>query len=127
MIRKLTHVTVIVPDYDEALDYYVNTLGFVKHTDAAFGDGMRWVTVAPKGQENLHIVLAKAFDPDHEDKIGKLTGWVFEVDDCQAEYESLVVKGVAFTEMPTAYMWGIQAIFKDKFENQFVLLQPTLN
>ncbi|EJN57207.1 VOC family protein [Halogranum rubrum] len=47
MFTDLTHVTILVDDQDEALDYYTNTLGFGTHDDAAFGDGMRWVTVAP--------------------------------------------------------------------------------
>jgi predicted enzyme related to lactoylglutathione lyase len=125
MITSLNHVTVLVKDQDEALKFYTEKLGLEKRADEAFGEGMRWLTVAPTGQTNLEIVLNPAFSPDAESKIGKLTGWVFHTDDCRKEYETLQARGVTFTEAPTEQMWGIQAQFEDLYGNQFVLLQAS--
>jgi catechol 2,3-dioxygenase-like lactoylglutathione lyase family enzyme len=125
MITGPHHVTVLVRDQDHALRFYVDILGFEKIADDSFGPGMRWLVVAPKGQAQPHIVLNKAFDPDMETRIGKLSGWVFHTEDCQATYADLLAKGVKFTEKPTTHIWGIQALFEDLYGNQFVLLQPT--
>jgi predicted enzyme related to lactoylglutathione lyase len=125
MITSLNHVTVLVRDQDEALAFYTEKLGLEKRADDMFGEGYRWLTVAPPGQTNLEIVLNPAFGPQDEVKIGKLPGWVFHTDDCQADYERLKGRGVKFTEAPTEQMWGMQALFEDLYGNQFVLLQPS--
>lgn len=125
MITGPHHVTVLVRDQEHALRFYVDVLGFEKIADDNFGQGMRWLVVAPKGQAQPHIVLNKAFDPDMESRIGKVSGWVFHTEDCQATYDDLKTKGVKFTEKPTAHIWGVQALFEDLYGNQFVLLQPT--
>ena len=57
MITKLGHVTILVRDQDEALEFYTEKLGLEKRTDVPFGPGMRWLTVAPKGQREVAIVL----------------------------------------------------------------------
>ena len=124
MITGPHHVTVLVRDQEQALHFYVNILGFEKIADDSFGPGMRWLVVAPKGQTQPQIVLNKAFDPEMETRIGKLSGWVFHTDDCQATYADLETKGVKFTEKPTLHVWGVQALFEDPYGNQFVLLQP---
>lgn len=124
MLTGPHHITILVRDQEQALHFYVDMLGFEKIADDNFGTGMRWLVVAPKGQIQPHIVLNKAFDPDAETHIGKLSGWVFHTDDCQATYNNLKAKGVKFTEKPTSYMWGVQALFEDLYGNQFVLLQP---
>lgn len=126
MITGPHHVTVLVRDHEVALHFYVDILGFEKITDDTFGPGMRWLVVAPKGQSQPQIILNKAFDPDTETRVGKLSGWVFHTDDCQAAYADLITKGVKFTEKPTPYKWGVQALFEDPYGNQFVLLQPSL-
>jgi len=124
MITGPHHVTVLVRDQEHALRFYTDILGFEKIADDNFGQGMRWLVVAPKGQVQPHIVLNKAFDPDMETRIGKLSGWVFHTEDCHATYDTLKAKGVKFTEKPTSHAWGVQALFEDPYGNQFVLLQP---
>ena len=124
MITGPHHVTVLVRDQEQAVRFYVDILGFEKIADDTFGPGMRWLVVAPKGQAQPHIVLNKTFDPAMENRIGKLSGWVFHTDNCQATYADLKAKGVKFTEKPTSHVWGVQALFEDLYGNQFVLLQP---
>jgi len=93
MITKLVRVTILVSDQDEPLNWYIEKLGFEKKADTAFGSGARWLTVAPKNQEELEIVLQKPNISLHGKKgarelmkrIGEGTTWVLETDDCRKE------------------------------------------
>jgi len=132
MISKLIRVTILVRDYDEALRFYKNQLGFEQRADFAFGAGMRWVTVAPPQQRELEIVLqvpVEAFHgaehaQDMRAHIGQQPTWVFETDDCQAEYTTLAARGVTFTQAPKAEPYGTEALFQDPYGNTYSLLQP---
>jgi catechol 2,3-dioxygenase-like lactoylglutathione lyase family enzyme len=125
---QLRYVTVVVRDYDEALRWYTEVLGFRKVEDRNFGPGRRWLVVAPQGQNNLGIVLdlaAASSEPgmkNHSDRIGKETNWVFQVSDCAKLYETLNARGVRFTAAPKTQPWGAsQAIFEDLYGNVFVV------
>jgi predicted enzyme related to lactoylglutathione lyase len=131
MIERLSHVTTIVKDIDEALDFYTKKLGFMKVTDNRIGDGYRWVTVAPKGQQGLEIVLQHPDPAMHgEDgakelmkEIGKGTTWVFKVDDCKKTCDQLRKKGVEILQEPEALPYGVEAVFEDLYGNRFVLME----
>src|SRR5687768_7416047 len=97
MIKKVSHVTIIVKDQDKALHWYESKLGFEKRTDATFGPSQRFLTVAPKEHKDLEIVLQKP-DPAFHGKeegdelsqmVGKGTLWVLETDDCNRMVEDL--------------------------------------
>ena len=119
-IGRLMHVTVFVRDYGEALKWYTEKLGLEKTADQPFGSDERWITVAPQGQAEMQIVLAKA-KGETTDLIGKQSHWVFQTDDCQKLYETLVARGVKFVAPPVKQSWGTQAIFEDLYGNTFVL------
>jgi predicted enzyme related to lactoylglutathione lyase len=130
MIIRLTLVTILVRDQDEALQWFTEVLGLEKRQDAAFGKGGRWLVVAPSGQNDFGIVLQKP-DPnvhgeerarERNGQIGKGTTWVFRADDLDATYESLKGKNVNFVSPPTALPWGRQAIFEDLYGNQYALM-----
>jgi predicted enzyme related to lactoylglutathione lyase len=128
-ITKLRHVTIFVRDYEEALRWYTNKLGFAKVEDRVFGNGQRWLVVAPAGQMDVGIVLAKDDTSDkggtsgkHVERVGATKYWVFDTDDCQKSYEALTVRGVKFTRPPQKLPWGTQAEFLDLYGNEFVLL-----
>lgn len=134
MIRSLSHATIYVTDQDEALDFYVNKLGFEVRTDARM-DGFRWLTVGPKGQKDLEIVLMEPkpgfmFDADTVGQLkelmakGAFGAGVFHTDDCQATYEKLQGLGVEFMSEPPERPYGIEATFKDNSGNWFSLTQP---
>jgi len=131
MIERLSHVTIIVRDIDEALDFYTEKLGFEKIMDAPMGPGMRWVTVAPKGQKDVEIVLQKpspqmqgeAVAKEMMKQIGKGTSWVFRVDSCRKTCDRLRAKGVTIVREPEKLPFGIEAIFADLYGNQFILLE----
>ena len=133
MITRLSHVTIWVEDHEEALAFYVGKLGFEKRTDATL-EGFRWLTVAPKGQLDLEIVLMKLVPGPMMDSAtleelraltrkGALGGGVFAVDDCPAIYEDLKAKGVEFMSAPREQPYGIEATLKDPFGNWFSMTQ----
>jgi catechol 2,3-dioxygenase-like lactoylglutathione lyase family enzyme len=117
-IDRFACITVAVKNQDEALRWFVDKLGFEKRTDMP-GPGMRFLTVSPKKQPELQIILADWF-PDH---VGKNPTAVLNTDDCRATFEDLKGRGVVFTEEPTQRPFGLQAVFKDLCGNSYALLE----
>jgi catechol 2,3-dioxygenase-like lactoylglutathione lyase family enzyme len=136
MIQRLSHATLFVEDQDAAKDFYVNKLGFEVRFDETMDNGFRWLTVAPKAQPELQIVLMKAainpFFLDAESaaalqlllKKGVLGAGVFQTGDCHKTYEELSAKGVEFKSPPQERFYGTEAVFKDNCGNWFSLTQP---
>ncbi len=125
MITKLVHVTLWVKDQDEALDFYANQLGFTKKADdSSMIPGYRWLTVAPKEQTDVEIVLGLAHSPETQAQVGKAGTWVLHTDDCRKEYETLKARGVKFTQAPKDQPYGVEALFEDLYGNSYDLLQP---
>jgi catechol 2,3-dioxygenase-like lactoylglutathione lyase family enzyme len=136
MIQKLSHATLFVEDQDAAKDFYVNKLGFDVRMDETMDNGFRWLTVAPKGQPDLQIVLMKvAVNPFFLDaesvtalqlllKKGVLGAGVFQTADCRKTYEELSAKGVEFKSPPQDRFYGTEAVFNDNCGNWFSLTQP---
>ncbi|QYK52861.1 MAG: VOC family protein [Fimbriimonadaceae bacterium] len=130
MVTKLSHATIWVFDQDVAYDFYVNKLGFDVRTDHTMDNGFRWLTVGPKTQPDLEIVLmpvgpGPALSEEQAQilgdlvKAGCLGAGVFECDDCDSTYADLVAKGVEFKTEPTQQFYGKEAIMKDPFGNWF--------
>jgi len=135
MIQRLSHVTIWVLDQDAAYDFYVNKLGFEVHTDAKMDNGFRWLTVTPKGQPELEIVLMPTapgpmMDQETSDalrnliKAGKLGAGVFATADCRKTFDELKAKGVEFSQEPTERFYGVEALMKDNSGNWFSLSSP---
>jgi catechol 2,3-dioxygenase-like lactoylglutathione lyase family enzyme len=129
MINKLTHTTIYVVDQDRAKDFYVNKLGFECRDDARMGD-FRWLTVGPKPQPDVRIVLMKIGSgpphaAEHADAMMKLVaagmmgGGVFVTDDLRRDYQEMTAKGVEFAKPPTEEPYGFAAVFKDDSGNFF--------
>ncbi len=130
MIIRVTHVSLLVRDQEEALQWYTEKLGFEKRMDGPFPEGKgRWLTIAPAGQQELEIVLQP---PEwglgdaaaRVELIGKQPGWVVETGDCRRDYEMFKARGVQFVSPPEELPWGISAVFVDLYGNQHNLLQP---
>jgi catechol 2,3-dioxygenase-like lactoylglutathione lyase family enzyme len=132
MIQRLSHVTIWVLNQDEAYDFYVNKLGFNVHTDFKMDNGFRWLTVTPKGQPDLEIVLMPTepgpmMDQETSEALrtlirkGKLGAGVLATADCRKTYEELKAKGVEFTQPPTERFYGVEALMKDNSGNWFSL------
>lgn len=127
MLSGLSHVSLLVEDYDEALQWYTEKLGLSPRDNAEFAPGMRWITVAVDGQKDLELVLYKP-DPATESRylpsIGKQPGFVFNTTDCRGDVEQLRSRGVQIVGEPEVQPWGVQAIFADLYGNQHVLVEP---
>jgi catechol 2,3-dioxygenase-like lactoylglutathione lyase family enzyme len=134
MIQKYSHTTIFVLDQDSAYDFYVNKLGLEVRTDARMENGFRWLTVGPKGQPDLEIVLMQVqagamMDEARAEQLrelirqGTLGAGVMETPNCRRTYEELKAKGVEFTREPTEQFYGIEALFKDDSGNWFSLTE----
>lgn len=135
MIQRLSHSAIFVFDQDEAKDFYVNKCSFEVQMDASMPNGFRWLTVSPKGQPDMQIILMKvAPGPklDQQDiaamkelmSKGALGAGVFQTPDCRKTYEEMKAKGVKFLSEPKEQFYGIEAVFEDPFGNWFSMTQP---
>ncbi|MGQ3214391.1 MAG: VOC family protein [Shinella sp.] len=130
MNQSLAHIALIVRDYDEAIDFYVNTLGFELVDDSYQAEqDKRWVVVRPRGTGTCSILLARASSPDQERYVGDQAGgrvFLFlRTDDFWRDYHALVEKGVAFEREPQTAEYGIVAVFKDLYGNLWDLIEFT--
>jgi catechol 2,3-dioxygenase-like lactoylglutathione lyase family enzyme len=124
---KLSAITYLVRDYDEAIRWFVDVLGFELRQDENLADDKRWVLVAPKGAETSFL-LAKASDANQLGGIGKAAGgrvaFFLNVDDFDATYAALRKRGVQFCETPRREPYGMVAVFEDIYQNRWDLLGP---
>ncbi len=125
----LATVTLVVPDYDAGIEFYVDRLGFALIEDSDLGEGKRWVVVGPEGGANL--LLAKAVDDSQSAAIGNQTGgrvaFFLETDDFVATHGHFVAAGVTFHEEPRHEPYGTVAVFSDPFGNRWDLIQRKEN
>lgn len=124
--KFISQVTLVVPDYDEAIAFYVGALGFDLLEDTPRGAGKRWVRVAPPGAQTA-LLLAKADGPEQARAIGQQTGgrvgFFLEVSDFDAAHQAMLEKGVEFLEAPRREAYGSVAVFRDPFGNRWDLIQ----
>jgi catechol 2,3-dioxygenase-like lactoylglutathione lyase family enzyme len=133
MLNAISHTSVYVLDQDEALEFYVGTLGLEVASDADMGF-MRWLTVRVPGDSGREILLERPGPPGMDDAaaeqvrelVAKGAGpWlIFRTDDCRAAYEQLTARGVEFTEEPTERFYGIDCALRDPFGNRIRISQP---
>jgi catechol 2,3-dioxygenase-like lactoylglutathione lyase family enzyme len=128
MHRSLATVTLVVPDYDEAIHFYVGTLGFTLFSDIDLGGGKRWVTVGLEGGARFLLALA---DGDAQsarigDQTGGRVGFFIETDDFARDHEAMTARGVHFLEAPRHEPYGTGAVFEDLYGNRFDLIEPKI-
>jgi len=128
MKQAIVHIALVVRDYDEAIDFYVNTLGFELLDDSYQPEqDKRWVVVAPPGGSGSTILLARASRPEQEEFIGNQAGgrvFLFlNTDDFWRDYERLKAKGVRIVREPKQQDYGMVAVFADLYGNLWDLLQ----
>ncbi|MFZ5637654.1 MAG: VOC family protein [Pseudomonadota bacterium] len=132
-MRHVACVALVVDDYDRAIDFYVNALGFELREDRAIGavpgnPAKRWVVVAPQGAET-GLLLAQAADDAQRARIGDQTGgrvgFFLRTDDFHRDHAAMTAKGVRFLEAPREEPYGIVAVFVDPFGNKWDLLETT--
>ena len=128
MIRKISHMTILVDEQDKAQDFYVEKLGFEVCEDDDIAEAQHWVVVAPKGQSDVGIALLRADTEEKRNAIGHQAGdsifMVLQTNDCRKTHQELKGKGVEFEGSPQERPWGMEVVFKDPYGNRFSLLQP---
>ncbi|MCM5559754.1 VOC family protein [Pleomorphomonas sp. JP5] len=126
MTRTIANLALLVADYDEAIAFYVDTLGFSLIEDTPLGDGKRWVRVGPGGT-GAALLLAQADGPEQAAHIGDQTGgrvFLFlETDDFARDYALFSARGVHFLEEPRLETYGTVAVFEDLYGNRWDLIE----
>lgn len=128
MTQSIVHVAIVVRDYDEAIDFYTNKLGFTLVEDTYQPEqDKRWVVVAPPGSDGTSLLLARASTPQQASFVGNQAGgrvFLFlNTDDFQRDYAALVARGVVFVREPKTESYGTVAVFQDLYGNLWDLLQ----
>jgi catechol 2,3-dioxygenase-like lactoylglutathione lyase family enzyme len=124
---RLVQISLLVREYDEAIQYYTNVLGFQLIEDTMLSATKRWVVVSP-GITQASLLLAKAATPEQEKAIGNQTGgrvFLFlYTDNFESTYQQYIDKGVSFTEEPRTEKFGKVCVFKDLYGNLWDLIEP---
>jgi len=128
MKQHIANIVLLVRDYDEAVDFYTDKMGFTLVEDTDQGGGARWVRVMPPGAAETSLVLAKAVTPEEQAQVGCQAGgrvlMILFTDDFRRDYESMREKGVVFHEEPREEVYGTVAVFEDLYGNTWDLLEP---
>jgi len=127
MTQSLALTTLVVRDYDEAITFYVEQLGFALSRDDDMGGGKRWVVVTPPGSQG-GLLLAKASGEAQAARVGDQTGgrvgFFLHTDDFDADHARMQAAGVKFLEAPRREPYATVAVFEDLYGNRWDLLQP---
>jgi len=127
MKQHIAHVTLLVRDYDEAIAYYTQKLGFQLVEDTPVAEGKRWVLVAPAREAGCCLLLAKAKNSDERGAVGRQAGgrvFLFlHTDNFSRDYGALAARGVYFCEPPRDEPYGKVAVFTDLYGNRWDLLE----
>lgn len=130
MDQHIAHIALVVKDYEEAINFYCNQLGFELIEDTVMSATKRWVMVKPKGAGNCSLLLAKAVGEEQESRIGNQTGgrvFLFlYTDDFWRDYNNYTSKGIAFVREPKEETYGTVAVFKDLYGNMWDLIESKL-
>ncbi len=131
MKQRIALVTIVVADYDEAIAWYTQKLGFTlveDSQDTRQGPGRRWVVVAPPGGGGTALLLAKASNERQQQAVGNQTGgrvFLFlHTDDFQRDYRDYGSRGVTFVRGPDHAPYGTVAVFEDLYGNRWDLIEP---
>ena len=127
MGQFINALSLVVNDYDEAIDFYTNKLDFQLIEDTRLSDEKRWVLIAPHGAKETRLLLAKAASAEQSKSVGNQTGgrvFLFlQTDNFWSDYQSMKEKGVVFCETPREESYATVVVFQDLYGNKWDLLQ----
>ena len=128
MKQSILHVALVVRDYDEAIDFYCNKLGFTLVDDTYQPEqDKRWVVVAPPGETGTNLLLARAATPEQEKFIGDQSGgrvFLFlQTDNFERDYDSMRKAGINFVRDAKQEEYGTVAVFEDLYGNLWDLFE----
>jgi catechol 2,3-dioxygenase-like lactoylglutathione lyase family enzyme len=125
--QTLARVTLVVRDYDEAIAWFTQKLGFELLEDRALGAGKRWVVVRPRGAGGASLLLARSATAAQATRVGDQTGgrvFLFlHTDDFRRDYRAMKAQGVRFQEEPREEAYGTVAVFEDLYGNRWDLVE----
>ena len=130
MKHAIVHIALVVRDYDEAIDFYTQKLGFTLVEDTYQPEqDKRWVVVSPAGSDGTTLLLARATTPEQTRSVGNQTGgrvFLFlSTDDFWRDYRRMSDSGVRFVRQPSEAAYGTVAVFEDLYGNRWDLVQYT--
>lgn len=128
MKQKIAHITLVVDDYDKAIEFYTQKLHFDLIEDTKLSDEKRWVLVAPKGSTECSLLLAKASTEEQKSRIGNQTGgrvFLFlYTDNHERDYKNLINQNVKIVREPSNEVYGRVTVFEDIYGNHWDLIEP---
>lgn len=126
--RRLAALSLVVREYDEAIEFFTRVLRFALLEDTDMGHGKRWVRVAPGRDASTALLLARGTTPDQQAAIGHQSGgrvFLFlHTDDFDGDVAHLRACGVRFTEAPRSEAYGRVVVFLDLYGNRWDLIEP---
>lgn len=130
MQQRIAQLALVVKDYDEAIEFYKDKLKFRLVEDTRMSETKRWVVMAPPGNSNTCLLLAKAANEEQLSRVGNQTGgrvFLFlYTDDFQRDYEYYFSVGIKFVRPPSKEEYGTVAVFEDIYGNLWDLIEPHL-
>ena len=128
MDQRLVQIALVVKDYDEAISFYTQKLGFELTEDTRLTETKRWVVVKPKGGGSCSLLLAKAVNEEQEKAIGNQTGgrvFLFlYTDNIDRDYQHFKMNNIKFVRELSNEPYGTVAVFEDLYGNLWDLIQP---
>jgi catechol 2,3-dioxygenase-like lactoylglutathione lyase family enzyme len=128
MNQRIEHLSLLVNDYDEAIEFYTRKLHFTLIEDTILSETKRWVLVAPSGSGCCSLLLAKATDKEQLSRVGNQTGgrvFLFlHTDNFQRDYQNLLDQGITIVRGPTSEPYGKVVVFMDLYGNLWDLIEP---
>ena len=128
MKQELSHIAIIVKDYDEAIRFYCDKLHFTLLEDTVLSETKRWVKVRPPGSSGASLLLAEAANDEQASRIGNQTGgrvFLFlYTDNFDRDFNNLLAQNISIIRQPSRETYGIVAVFSDIYGNLWDLIQP---
>jgi uncharacterized glyoxalase superfamily protein PhnB len=128
MQQYLAGISLVVNDYDEAIDFYTRKLSFTLLEDTRMSDTKRWVVIAPPGSTGCTLLLAKAANDAQKAAVGNQTGgrvFLFlHTDNFDRDYNQMQKAGIEFIESPRQEAYGKVVVFADLYGNRWDLIEP---
>jgi len=124
----IAQITYLVREYDEAIAFFTQKLGFSLVEDVDMGAGKRWVVVCPPNSEGTALLLARAVSAEQAAWVGNQAGgrvFLFlHTNDFRRDHSAMLANGIRFLESPRSEPYGTVAVFKDLYGNKWDLLEP---
>ena len=129
MNLRIAHITLLIDDYDKAIDFFTRKLNFILAEDTKLSDVKRWVLVKPQGSENCCLLLAKASNDEQKRSIGNQSGgrvFLFlQTDNFRRDYQNLIDNGIRIVREPHTDDFGTVVVFEDIYGNLWDLIEPS--